>query len=220
LATAASVAHGEGKDVVTGPGLLFVVSGPSGAGKDTLVDGLRARHDRLLYSISATTRAPRPGERDGIDYFFLTRPEFERRILEEAFLEHREYNDNLYGTPRSFIDDALRAGYDVIMKPEVNGAIAIKERFPDAVLVFIVPDRFSSLRSRLEARRSETNEAIAARLAIAHEELRYVRHFDYLVVNEDAHPDDAVDDLEAIIRGERLRIHRLPDHRLKEIELS
>lgn len=196
------------------------MSGPSGAGKDTLVDGLRARHGRLLYSISATTRAPRPGERDGSDYFFLSRKEFEHRLLDNGFLEYREYNGNLYGTPRSFIDEALRAGYDVIMKPEVNGAIAIKERFPDAVLIFLVPDRFSALRSRLEARRTETNEQIAARLAIAHEELSFVRRFDYLVVNYEAHPDVAVSDLEAIVHAERLRIHRYPDTQLKEIEQS
>jgi guanylate kinase len=199
---------------------LFVVSGPSGAGKDTLVDGLRARHERLLYSISSTTRAPRPGERDGVDYFFLKRDEFERQIAEGGFLEHREYNDQLYGTPRSFINEALQAGYDVIMKPEVNGAIAIKERFPDAVLIFLLPDRFSSLRSRLEARRTETNEAIARRLAIAHEELSFVRRFDYLVINEEAHPDAAIADLEAIVHAERLRIYRYPDYRLKEIEQS
>jgi guanylate kinase len=197
---------------------LFVVSGPSGAGKDTLVDGLRKRHDRLLYSVSATTRAPRPGERDGTDYFFVTKEEFERRLADNGFLEHRIYNDNLYGTPRSFIDEALTAGYDVIMKPEVNGAIAIKERFPGAVLVFIVPDRFSLLQTRLEARRTETNDVIARRLAIAHEELRYVRSFDYLLVNEEAHPDVAVEDLEAIVRAERMRIHRYPDTRIKEIE--
>jgi guanylate kinase len=210
--------HAARRIVLSGPGLLFVVSGPSGAGKDTLVDGLRKRHERLLYSVSATTRAPRPGERDGTDYFFVTHEEFERRILDDGFLEHRVYNDNLYGTPRSFIDEALLAGYDVIMKPEVNGAIAIKERFPDAVLIFIVPDRFSLLQSRLEARRTETNDVIARRLAIAHEELRYVRRFDYLLINEEAHPDVAVGDLEAIVRAERMRIHRYPDTRIKEIE--
>jgi guanylate kinase/DNA-directed RNA polymerase omega subunit len=122
---------------------LFVVSGPSGAGKDTLVDGLRLRHQRLKYSVSATTRAPRPGEREGIEYFFVTREAFEAKLAEGGFIEHRSYNDNLYGTPRSFINEALLDGYDVIMKPEVNGAIAIKERFPEAVLIFIVPDRFS-----------------------------------------------------------------------------
>lgn len=203
---------------MTGPGLLFVVSGPSGAGKDTLVEGLRKRHDRLLYSISATTRAPRPGEVDGTDYFFVSPEEFEGRIADKGFLEYRVYNGNYYGTPRSFIDRALAAGYDVIVKPEVNGALAIKERYPDAVLVFIVPDRFSRLAARLEARRTETNQTIAARLAIAHEELRYVRRFDYLVVNEEARLDAAVDDLDAIVHAERLRIHRYTDTTIKEIE--
>lgn len=206
------------ESVLTGPGLLFVVSGPSGAGKDTLVDGLKARWDRLLYSVSATTRGPRPGERDGIDYFFLERAEFERRRDAGGFLEFREYNGNLYGTPLSFIDESLRAGYDVVMKPEVNGALAIKARYSDAVLVFIVPDKFSHLRNRLEARRTETNEQIAARLAIAHEELTYVRKFDYLLINEEAQPERAVDDLQAIVRAERFRIHRYPDSQIRELE--
>ncbi len=207
-----------GGAVLTGPGLLFVVSGPSGAGKDTLVEALKARHQRLLYSVSATTRPPRPGEREAIEYFFVTRADFESRIADDGFLEWREYNGNLYGTPRSFIDESLRAGYDIIMKPEVNGAMAIKERFPDAVLIFLVPDKFSHLRSRLEARRTETNQQIAARLAIAHQELTYVRSFDYLVINEEAHPDQAVDDLEAIVRAERFRIHRYTDTTIKELE--
>jgi guanylate kinase len=184
------------------------------------VEGLKARHDRLLYSVSATTRDPRAGERDGVDYFFLSRAEFLRRLGEEAFLEHREYNGHLYGTPRSFIDEALRNGYDVVSKPEVNGALAVKAQFPDAVLIFIVPDRFSHLRSRLEARRTETNEQIAARLEIAHDELSFVRRFDYLIINEEAQPQSAVDDLQAIVRAERYRIHRYPDTRLKELEES
>jgi guanylate kinase len=199
---------------------LFVVSGPSGAGKDTLVEGLRARHDRLLYSISATTRAPRPGERDGVDYFFLARADFEQRLRAGEFLEYRDYNGYLYGTPRSFIEGSLRGGYDLVSKPEVNGALAIKDQFPDAVLIFIVPDKFSHLRSRLEARRTETNEQIAARLEIAHDEFTFVRRFDYLVINEEAQPQRAVDDLEAIVRSERYRIHRYPDTRLKELEDS
>jgi len=184
------------------------------------VEGLKGRHDRLLYSVSATTREPRPGEREGVDYFFLTREEFERRLRQGEYLEHREYNGHLYGTPRSFIDEALRGGYDVVAKPEVNGALAYKAQFPDAVLIFILPDRFSHLRSRLEARRTETNEQIAARLEIAHEELTFVRRFDYLVINEEARPHSAVDDLQAIVRAERYRIHRYPDTRLKELEES
>jgi guanylate kinase len=197
---------------------LFVVSGPSGAGKDTLVEALKARHSRLLYSISSTTRAPRPGERDAVDYFFLERDEFVRRRSDDGFLEWREYNGHLYGTPRSFIDESLRAGFDVIMKPEVNGALAIKDRYPSAVLIFLLPDKFSNLRRRLEARRTETNEQIAARLEIAHQEMQYLRSFDYLVINEQAHPEIAVEDLESIVRAERFRIHRLPDKRIKELE--
>jgi guanylate kinase len=204
--------------VTSGPGLLFVVSGPSGAGKDTLVEGLKARHDRLLYSISATTRDPRPGEKDRVDYFFVTREQFEEQRDSNGFLEWREYNGNLYGTPLTFISEAMTSGYDVVMKPEVNGAIAIKARFPDAVLIFLVPDKFSHLRSRLEARRTETNQQIAARLEIAHQELTYVRRFDYLLINEEAHPEQAVTDLEAIVRAERFRIHRYKDTTIKELE--
>jgi guanylate kinase len=197
---------------------LFVVSGPSGAGKDTLVEALMKRHPRLRYSVSATTRDPRPGERDTVDYFFVTREEFIRRQRADGFLETREYNGNLYGTPRAFIDDKLRDGYDIIMKPEVNGALAIKERFPGAVLIFLVPDKFSHLRSRLEARRTETNAEIAARMEIAHQEFTYVKLFDYLLINEEARPHAAVVDLEAIVRAERFRIYRYEDARIKELE--
>ena len=140
----------------------------------------------------------------------------ERHAAESGFLETRLYNDNFYGTPRSFINETLLHGYDVIMKPEVNGAIAIKAAFPEAVLIFILPDHFSLLQARLEARRTETNDDIAPRLDIAHEELRYVRLFDYLLVNEEAHPERAVDDLEAIVRAERKRIYRWTDRRSRK----
>ncbi|MFY9781787.1 MAG: guanylate kinase [Candidatus Baltobacteraceae bacterium] len=208
-----------------GPGLLFVVSGPSGAGKDTVVDALRERMPRLRYSVSATTRPPREGEREGKDYFFLDRGLFERKMGESAFLETREYNGNLYGTPRTFIEQTLAGGYDVIMKPEVNGALAIKASFPLAVLIFLLPDKFSHLRLRLAARRTESNEEIAARLAIAHEELKSIRQFDYVVINEQAPPErrdslPAVDDLEAIVRAERFRIHHYKDDDLKKLETT
>lgn len=204
--------------MITGPGLLFVVSGPSGAGKDTLVDALRARMPRLRYSVSATTRAPRPGEREGEHYFFLTRDAFEARQAAGGFLEWREYNDNLYGTPRDFMEARLAQGYDVIMKPEVNGALAVKAAYPDAVLVFLVPDRFSHLRDRLLARRTETNEEIARRLEIAHQEMRCMREFDYIVINEQGNPEEATADLQAIIQAERFRIHRYSDDSLANVE--
>lgn len=211
--------------VLLGPGLLFVVSGPSGAGKDTVVDQLRQRMPRLRYSVSATTRAPRPGERDGESYFFLDRADFEKKMADGEFLETKEYNGQLYGTPQSFIERSLSDGYDIVMKPEVNGALAIKRGFPAAVLVFLLPDKFSHLQVRLVYRRTESNEEIAERLAIGHEELKSIRQFDYVIINEqvpggamDALP--AVDDLEAIIHAERFRIHHYDDRTFKDVENS
>ncbi len=203
-----------------GPGLLFVVSGPSGAGKDTLVDALRARMPRLRYSVSATTREPRPGEREGEHYFFLSREEFERRRAASGFLEWREYNGNLYGTPRDYVERTLTEGYDLMMKPEVHGALSIKKGFSDAVLIFLLPDRFSHLRARLLARRTETNEEIARRLEIAHKEVQYIREFDYIVINEERRSDEAVRDLHSILQAERFRIHRYSDDSLKKLEDS
>jgi guanylate kinase len=209
---------------VIGPGLLFVVSGPSGAGKDTLVDGLRTRMPRLRYSVSATTRSPRPGEREGEAYFFFDRELFERKAAAGEFLETKEYNDQLYGTPRSFIEQTLSDGYDIIMKPEVIGALAIKRSFPEAVLIFLLPDKFSHLELRLTNRRTESNEQIAARLAIAHEELGSIRQFDYAVINaQTVLPEGslpAIDDLEAIIRAERHRIHHYDDETFRNVEHS
>lgn len=203
-----------------GPGLLFIVSGPSGAGKDTLVDALRARMPRLRYSVSATTREPRPGEREGEHYFFLSREEFQKRRDAGGYLEWREYNDNLYGTPRDFVERTLTEGYDLIMKPEVNGALAVKSGFADAVLIFLLPDRFSHLRERLLARRTETNDEIARRLEIAHQEVKFIREFDYIVINEERRSEEGVKDLQAILQAERFRIHRYSDDSIRKLELS
>jgi guanylate kinase len=204
----------------TGPGLLFVVSGPSGAGKDTLVEALRARRASLRYSVSATTRAPRSDERNGEHYFFVSEQEFKRLRDGGRLLEWREYNGNLYGTPCDYVERSLTEGYDIVMKPEVNGALAVKAAYPDTVLIFLVPDRFSNLRERLLARRTETNEEIARRLEIAQEEMKFIRSFDYIVVNEQDHPQEAVRDLDAIFQAERFRIHRYPDDSIRRVESS
>jgi guanylate kinase len=204
----------------TGPGLLFVVSGPSGAGKDTLVEALREQRPALRYSISATTRSPRPEERNEEHYFFVSEAEFERLLRTGGLLESREYNGNLYGTPRDFIERSLTEGYDVVLKPEVNGALAVKAAYPDAVLIFLVPDRFSNLRERLLARRTETNEEIARRLEIAQREMKFIRRFDYIVVNAQDRPQEAVRDLEAILQAERFRNHRYPDDSIRQVESS
>ncbi len=203
-----------------GLGLLFVVSGPSGAGKDTLVEALRERRASLRYSVSATTRSPRPDEREGEQYFFVAPSEFEQLRGSGRLLEWREYNGNLYGTPRDYVEQCLAQGYDVVMKPEVNGARAVKAAYRDAILIFLVPDRFSNLRERLLARRTETNEEIVRRLEIAQGEMKFIREFDYLVVNEQGRPEQAVVDLEAILQAERFRIHRYPDDSIRRVESS
>ena len=206
--------------MITGPGLLFVISGPSGAGKDTLVEALREHRPTLRYSISLTTRARRPEERDREHYFFVSKGEFEERRRRGRLLEWREYGGNLYGTPRDYVEESLGEGYDVILKPEVNGALAVKAAYPDAVLIFLVPDRFSNLRERLLARRTETNEEIARRLEIAAQEMKFIRRFDYIVVNAQDRPEEAVRDLGAILQAERFRIHRYPDDSIRRVESS
>jgi guanylate kinase len=180
---------------------------------------------RLRYSVSATSRQPRSGETEGEAYFFHSRSGFEEALARGDFLETKEYNGNLYGTPRWFVEQTLGEGYDVIMKPEVNGALALKAAFPAAVLIFLLPDKFSYLQQRLADRRTESPEAIAARLAIADAEYAAIPHFDYVVINEQAPPErldtlSAVDDLEAIVRAERFRIHHYDDAYLRNLKES
>jgi len=175
---------------------------------------------RLRYSVSATTRAPRPGEVDGSSYYFLSVEKFREIEAQDGFLETKTYNGNLYGTPRSYVEQNLADGYDLIMKPDVDGALAVQRTFPQAALIFVLPDKFSYLQERLTARRTETNEEIAARLGIAHEEIAQVRAFDYLLINEQSNLSGAVDDLEAILRAERHRIHRYDDSTLRRLEHS
>lgn len=187
--------------------VLLVVSGPSGSGKDSLVDALRAAEPKLAYSVSATTRPPRPGEIDGQHYVFLDRAEFERRQRAGAFLETRDYAGNLYGTPKAPVAEALGSGRDLVMKPEVNGAMAIKIAYPQAVLVFLTVASPDVLRERLAQRKTETEASIETRVAIAAREADAIGNYEYLIVNDDF--DAALEKLRAVLLAERLKIARV-----------
>ena len=169
-------------------GTLYVFTGPSGAGKGTLLSRLMAEDDRLFYSISATTRAPRSGETDGVQYYFLTRADFERKIAQNAFLEHARYVDNYYGTLEAPVNEKLAEGYDVILEIEVQGAMQVHQKRPDAVMVFIAPPSFEELAARLRRRGTEDEEKVRKRLETAKEELKSRDRFDYVVVNDEIDP--------------------------------
>lgn len=183
-------------------GLLIVLSGPAGCGKGTLV-GEMLKRGGCAVSVSATTRKPRPGEVDHVHYHFLTREEFERRISENALLEYAEYVGNYYGTPRAEVEAMRESGKHVILEIEVQGAFQIKERCPEAILVFTIPPSITELRRRLHKRGTETDEVIEQRIARAKEELVLAAKYDYIVLNDAL--EDAVDDFSAILRAETLR---------------
>ncbi|MDQ6824983.1 MAG: guanylate kinase [Candidatus Eremiobacteraeota bacterium] len=187
--------------------MLLVVSGPSGAGKDTLIERLRQREPKLAYGVSVTTRPPRPYEREGIHYHFTNRDEFERGISAGQFLETREYAGSLYGTPRRFVEDALQHGHDLILKPEVNGARAIKSLYKEAVLVFLTAPSEQELQRRLEERHMDSSSDINERLHIAHEEEEAMSQFDYRIINDEV--ETALTQLHAILTAERLKVARL-----------
>lgn len=165
---------------------LFIVSGPSGSGKGTLLSDLLKRHPNVFYSISATTRAPREGlEQDGIHYYFLTREKFEQMIADNAFIEYKRYCGNIYGTPRKPVEDALKAGRSVILEIETQGMQDAYAQYPDAVTVFIAPPSLELLGQRLRGRKSEEEETVLRRLRRAEEELAHRGNYQYVVVNDD-----------------------------------
>lgn len=182
-------------------GSLYVFTGPSGAGKGTLLSRLREQDDRLFYSISATTRAPRPGETDGVQYYFLSKADFEEKIAQNAFLEHARYVDNYYGTLEAPVNEKLDEGYDVILEIEVQGAMQVHKKRPDAVMVFIAPPSFEELAARLRGRGTEDEEKVRKRLETAREELEQQDRFDYVVVNDEI--DRAVDEIKDILAKRR-----------------
>ena len=186
-------------------GVLAVVSGFSGAGKGTVMKALLKEYDDYALSISVTTRSPRPGEEDGREYFFRTREEVEKMIAEEQLLEYAEYVGNYYGTPRFYVEDMLARGKNVILEIELQGAMQIKQKNPEAVLVFITPPSFEELKNRLIGRGTETEEVINSRLARAAEEAEEMDKYDYIVVNDQV--EDCVHCLHQIILSERCKVH-------------
>ncbi|MBR3130928.1 MAG: guanylate kinase [Clostridia bacterium] len=188
-------------------GLLIVVSGPAGVGKGTVNAALMQKHPEIRMSVSVTTRAPRPGEIEGVHYFFRTKEEFDRMIEEDAFLEYMHvFGMNYYGTPKAFVETERNKGNHVILEIDVQGAMKVKSRCPDAVLVFIAPPSLKVLKDRLVGRGTETQESIDVRTATALEELKKLPDYDYMVINDVV--EEAVADMEAILSAELNRTAR------------
>ena len=188
-------------------GILTVVSGFSGAGKGTIMKELLKRHsDTYALSISATTRNPRPGETDGVEYFFRTREEFEQMIAEDALIEYAQYVGNYYGTPKAYVEEQLLAGKNVILEIEIQGALKVKEKFPDTLLLFVTPPSAEELKNRLVGRGTETMDGVMSRLNRANEEAEGIEQYDYLVINDVL--EDAVEEIHQIIQNEHYRVSR------------
>ena len=183
------------------PGVLLVIAGPSGAGKGTIVARLKEREPDLGWSVSWTTRAPRPGEVDGVDYHFTTRDEFERLRDADGFLEWFDVYGDLKGTPEAPVRERLAAGHDILLEVDVNGALAVRRKYPEALLVFVRPPSRGEQRARLERRGSDTPDQIERRLEAAAEEELQAAHFDRVVENDDV--DRAVAEVAAILAGRR-----------------
>ena len=190
-------------------GLMIVISGPAGSGKGTVNARLLARDD-FVYSVSATTRAPRLGEVDGVNYHFLTHEEFERRINADEMLEYTEYCGNFYGTPRKEAEEVLASGKNLILEIEVEGAMNVKKKFPDAVLIMLLPPSFSVQEQRLRGRGTEPEEKILERLARTREEVALADRYDYVVYNHDGCADEAAEEILDILRAERASLRRNP----------
>ncbi|MEQ1918311.1 MAG: guanylate kinase [Elusimicrobiota bacterium] len=191
-------------------GALLIISAPSGAGKTTICRKLLARRKDLKYSTSCTTRAPRPGEKNGKHYFFLTREDFKRKIQRNELLEWAMVHDEYYGTPRGFVDDQIKHGLNVIMAIDVQGAMSIRRKHPAAILVFVLPPSMDVLKSRLVGRR-DASEVVAKRLANSRGELAAAKDYDYVVVNDTL--EKAVEQISCILTAETLKTSRLdPSH--------
>lgn len=187
-------------------GGVFIISGPSGSGKDTVMTELFKKMPELLFSISSITRAMRPGEHEGEKYNFITRERFEDMLKNDCLLEHNEFVGNYYGTPREPVEIAVANGQDMVIEVDVNGAAQIREKMPEAVSIFIMPPSFAELKRRLSGRGTESEELIQKRLASALGEIKRAAEYDYIVVNEDI--TAAADDIMSVILSSRLKTDR------------
>ena len=191
--------------------LLFIISGPAGSGKGSVVNEILKRDDRFLCSVSATSRPCLAGEVDGVNYYYLSREQFEEKIRTHGVLEYTEYCGNYYGTPASEVERAKALGKHLILEIEVDGATQIKRQRPDAVLIMVTPPNASEQSRRLHSRGRDTEDSIERRLTRAKAELEYLKNYDYLIINEDGRLDKATDDFFAIARAEALRAARRAD---------
>lgn len=189
-------------------GLLIVVSGPSGTGKGTICKELIRRNDFWI-SVSATTRSPRNDEIEGKNYFFITKDAFENRIEKHDFLEYAQVYGNYYGTPKSSVLNKLENGIDVILEIDIQGALKVKDAYPEGIFIFILPPSMEELKNRIEKRGSETPESLLTRFRSAYEEINFVSKYNYAVINDKV--DDAVKKIQCIIEAERLRVDRIKE---------
>lgn len=200
----------------TSKGNLIVLSGPSGCGKSTISASLMQLDNNIIESISMTTRNIREGEVDGVDYYFLTKEEFIDNINKGNLLEYAMYSDNYYGTPKQNVIDKLNDGKDVILVIEIQGALKIKEQFPEAIFIFILPPSIRELKKRLEIRGTETKEQLYKRFQTMYKEINEVKKYNYVVVNDDL--DDAIKNTKAIIASEKCRVDRIEEEDLYSLE--
>lgn len=197
-------------------GFLLVLSGPSGSGKGTVSEALMKENDEVIYSTSVTTRTPRPGEVNGENYFFATMDEFEEMVRNDELLEHAFVHTNYYGTPKEFVFKEIEKGEIVLLEIDVQGALQIKEKYKEAVFIFLLPPTMDELKNRIVKRGTESEEDINTRFSNAFKELDFVGEYDYFVVNDEV--DQAVRDIENIIAAEKLRVKRHKD--IKEMVMA